>query len=270
MSARTFIKNSVKAAAYCVSPLLSNPRPASRILTYHSIGDLDHAMNVRPHAFAEQMAWIADHCALLRLGDAADAKPGIAITFDDGYRDNLTNAAPILVKHAIPATVFVVAERLGGPLMPDADTEHGKLMTWDEVRELAAMGIDIGGHTMTHPRLSHLPEEVQRHEIVGCCRLIADQLGRAVRHFAYPYGTSADYNAVSMRLAEEAGCIAAYSNRYGYNTTSTGRYELRRIWIDASDSLKTFQRKVIGALDTLQLLESPAALRLRKAFSRIG
>ncbi len=69
---------------------------ASRILTYHSVGRRDHDMNVTPEAFREQMEWLAAHYEVIRLHEAAACKPGVAVTFDDGFRDNLLNAAPIL------------------------------------------------------------------------------------------------------------------------------------------------------------------------------
>lgn len=251
-------------------PVLSQPRPPSRILTYHSVGQLDHAMNVTPENFAEQMAWLADHAPLNTLDDAADAKPGVAVTLDDGYRDNLTNAAPILVRHNVPAVVFVVADKLGDLLVTDAEPWHGRLMTWDEARELSAMGIAIGGHSLTHPRLSHLDANKQREEIVGSCRRIAQELGKPVSYFAYPYGTSADYDETSVRLAQEAGCAVACSNRYGFNVEGCDRFTLRRIWIDATDTLETFAAKVTGKLDALSVLDSPAGMFARRMLNKVA
>ncbi|MBM3290001.1 MAG: polysaccharide deacetylase family protein, partial [Candidatus Hydrogenedentes bacterium] len=166
---RTVIKKTVKRGSLCLGPLFPHPRPASRVLTYHSVGELDHAMNVTPENFAEQMAWLADHARLNTLDDAALARPGVAVTLDDGYRDNWHNAAPVLLRHNVPAVVFVVAGKLGDKLVTDDAPWHGQLMTWDEARELHAAGIAIGGHTMTHPRLSHLTADEQRREIIGSC-----------------------------------------------------------------------------------------------------
>jgi peptidoglycan/xylan/chitin deacetylase (PgdA/CDA1 family) len=267
---RTVIKRTFKRGALMLGPAFPSPRPPSRILTYHSVGQLDHAMNVTPTNFAEQMAWLADHAPLNTLDEAADATPGVAVTLDDGYRDNLTNAAPIMLRHKVPGVVFVVAHKLGDLLVTDAEPWHGRLMTWDEVRELSAMGIAIGGHSLTHPRLSHLSPERQREEIVGSCRKIAEELGQPVRYFAYPYGTSADYDDTSVALTKEAGCDVACSNRYGYNVAGCDRYTLRRIWIDATDTLETFAAKVEGKLDALGVLDSRAGMFARRMLNRVA
>ena len=269
-SLRTVIKRAVKRGAMVVGTVLRHPRPPSRILTYHSVGQLDHAMNVTPEDFAEQMAWLADNATLNTLDDAAEARPGVAVTLDDGYRDNFTNAAPILVRHEIPAVVFVVAGKLGGLLTTDAEPRHGCLMTWDETRELCAMGIAIGGHSLSHRRLSHLAPDEQREEIVGSCRRIAEELGQRVRYFAYPYGTSSDYDDTSVQLVKEAGCDVACSNRYGYNVKGCGRFTLRRIWIDATDTLETFSAKVQGRLDALSALDSRAGMFARRMLNKVA
>ncbi|MDZ4857358.1 MAG: polysaccharide deacetylase family protein, partial [Candidatus Hydrogenedentes bacterium] len=246
------------------------PRPPSRILTYHSVGQLDHAMNVTPENFAAQMAWLAGSAAINTLDDAANAKPGVAVTLDDGYRDNLTNAVPILNRFSIPATVFIVAGKLGDLLVSDAEPWHGRLMTWDEARALSELGIEIGGHSLTHPRLSQLTAGEQRTEIIGSCRRIAEELGKPVRYFAYPYGTSADYDETSVALAREAGCTVACSNRYGFNLSGCDRFTLRRIWIDATDTLETFAAKVEGRLDVLGFLDSRIGMIARRTLNRVA
>lgn len=227
-------------------------------------------MNVTPENFAEQMAWLAENVTVNDLEAAATAEPGVAVTLDDGYRDNLTNAAPTLLKYKVPAVVFIVAGKLGDTLVTDAEPWHGRLMTWDEARELSAMGIEIGGHTLTHPHLSRISSAEQRREIIDCCSRIADELGKPVRYFAYPYGTSADYNAESVQLVQEAGCSVACSNRYGYNIAGCDRFTLRRIWIDATDTMETFIAKVTGRLDVLCFLDSPAGMFARRMLNRVA
>lgn len=227
-------------------------------------------MNVTPEAFAAQMAWLAENHPVITLSDAAAGLPGVAITFDDGFRDNLLEAAPVLARHEIPATVFVVTGRLGGFLDDEPDSQHGALMTWDEVRRLRDLGIDIGGHTVNHIRLSHRDEAGQRHEISGCFETLARELAQTPKAFAYPYGSAADYNATSMRLAHQAGFTHAASNRYGPVRHADGPYNLRRIWIDATDDLATFQAKIDARLDALAHLEGTTALRLRRLLNHLS
>jgi peptidoglycan/xylan/chitin deacetylase (PgdA/CDA1 family) len=249
---------------------LGQPSAASRILTYHSVGARDHEMNVAPDAFRAQMEWLAASQEVITLADAADAAPGVAVTFDDGYRDNLVNAVPILREFGIPATVFVVAGRVGQLLDHDTDPDTSRLMSWDELRELASFGVRVGAHSLTHRRLALLDERTQHDEIAGCADLLRQHLGKGIDAFAYPFGTAADYSDTTIHLVQECRFRLAVSNRYGPNAPGADRWTLRRIWIDASDSLPTFQAKVTGRLDSLALLESDWGLRARNAVNWLG
>jgi peptidoglycan/xylan/chitin deacetylase (PgdA/CDA1 family) len=267
-AAKAALKRCVKAAAGLAGPLIASRHPDSRILTYHSVGHRAHEMNVTPDAFRAQMAWLADHFSVIPLAAAAKSEAGVALTFDDGYRDNLVNAAPVLESLGLPATVFVVPGRLGGLLDHDRDPETSRLLTWNELEELEAAGVGAGAHTMTHRRLSTLSAAEQREEIGRSGEALAERLGHPIRAFAYPFGAATDYTALSMRLVREAGFDHAVSNRYGRNRPGADRWALRRIWIDASDSLATFQAKVTGRLDLLTLLDSAAGAAARRIINR--
>ena len=244
--------------------------PRSVILTYHSVGLRDHEMNVSPASFREQMRWLADHGETVSLERAANGDEGVAITFDDGYRDNLTEAAPILDAYKVPATLFFVSGRAGGTLdHDDPADDHTRILSWDELRELANGGWAIGGHTVTHPRLSQLDIETQREEVEGCKRDIERELGREVTTFAYPFGSALDFTATTTRIVQESGYTLAVSNRYGVNSTERDPFALRRIWIDRSDSLASFAAKVEGRLDRLAWLDSPVGIRARRWANRL-
>jgi len=262
------LKRGVKAVAGWAGPLVAPRCPDTRILTYHSVGCRDHDMNVSLDAFKAQMAWLAEHCAVIPLSAAADSEPGVALTFDDGYRDNLVNALPVLADLGLPATVFVVPGRMGGMLDHDRDPTTSQLLSWEELDELEAAGIEAGAHTMTHRRLSALSSSEQREEIVRSAEVLSGHLGHTVRAFAYPFGAVTDYTALSMQLVREAGFDYAVSNRYGRTHPGGERWGLRRIWIDASDSLATFQAKVTGRLDLLSVLDSAAGAAARRILNR--
>ena len=263
---KDWLKRGVKrsVAFVCARP----EEPRSRILTYHSVGERDHAMNVAPEVFRAQMQWLAAEGLVISLADALDGMPGVAITFDDGYRDNLEHAAPILYHLEFPATVFVVPGRLGGMLDHDHDLDTSRLMTWDEVLELEAMGMTIGAHTMTHARLARLDRTAQEYEISECKAVLEDALGHEVGAFAYPFGSAADYDAISRELALAAGYDIAVSNRYGPVDSAEGRWDVRRIWIDRTDSQETFMAKIDGRLDALAYLDSDWGLRARRGINR--
>jgi len=243
-------------------------RRGCRVLTYHNVGSRDHDMNVTPAVFERQMAWLAERGCVLPLVEAAARGEGVALTFDDGYRDNLVNAAPILRARGLPATFFVIAGFADGRPTPD-DAETGGLMTWAEIRELKSMGFDIGGHSVSHAHLADLDEAGQRQEIVGCARLLEEHLGHAVETFAYPFGTAADYDDTSVRLAREAGFGYAFSNQYGLVRPGDDRWRLRRVWVDGTDTMASFQAKVDGRLDTLSVLEWGPSLVARRLVNRV-
>lgn len=115
----------------------------------------------------------------------------VAITFDDGYRDNRTIAAPLLKQYDMPATFFVTSDYIGTDRVFPWDSEIGArypMMSWDDVRDLANMGFDIGGHTMNHIDLGNAPLDVAEREIFGCKARIERELGREIHDFAYPFG----------------------------------------------------------------------------------
>src|SRR5262249_23039354 len=141
------------------------------------------AVNVTPDHFGAQLKWLAQRGyrgVSLReyLHQAVEqpdrAKRLVALTFDDGYLDNLTYAWPILEKFGFGATIFVIAERVGTDPMIDPDllTTHPgvprtayQFLAWSDVQTLHYKGIEIGSHTCTHPKLDQLDAAAQRYEI---------------------------------------------------------------------------------------------------------
>jgi peptidoglycan/xylan/chitin deacetylase (PgdA/CDA1 family) len=261
------IKKTVKRAALLAGPVFR--RNGSRILTYHSVGRRPHEMNVAPAEFRRQMEWLKHKSHAIGFEAAAAGEEGVAVTFDDGYLDNYANAAPILIELDLPATFFVVANRVGGMLDHDTDPDSAALMSWQDIHDLQKAGFEIGCHTKTHPRLATLAQDAQQDEIAGAKRLLEQELGKPVASFAYPFGSRADYNQLSVSIAKGAGFRQAASNRYGVNTPPTNRFDLRRIWIDSTDSLDTFMAKVDGRLDILAALDSPAGTAARRLLNRL-
>jgi peptidoglycan/xylan/chitin deacetylase (PgdA/CDA1 family) len=127
----------------------------------------------------------------------------VALTFDDGLLDNLEQLAPLLRDEGVPATVFVTTAWMG---KPHPSVPYARNMTADEVRELHRAGVEIGGHTVTHPDLTTLSFAAARDEVRDGCAQLAEITGAPVDVFAYPFGFA---NAETIRATGAAGVRAA-------------------------------------------------------------
>lgn len=135
-----------------------------------------------------------------------------------------------------------------GVAMPD-DAFNGLYMTWDHVREIASEDIDIGAHTMSHPRLTLLPREQVREELGGSKRRIEEEIARPVLVFAYPFGLSADFSPEIEAVAVKVGFEAAFTLRSGPCSLLEARRAptaIRRIFVSHKDSLPRFAAKISG------------------------
>jgi peptidoglycan/xylan/chitin deacetylase (PgdA/CDA1 family) len=126
-----------------------------------------------------------------------------ALTFDDGLVDNLETLAPLLEEEAAPATVFIVSQLLGKPYPAASWT---RTVTAEETRELHARGVEIGGHTRTHPDLTMLSVDDAYEELAGCKHDLEELLGASVTVAAYPFGRA---NPDVVSVCRRAGFFAA-------------------------------------------------------------
>jgi peptidoglycan/xylan/chitin deacetylase (PgdA/CDA1 family) len=226
------------------------------ILMYHIVAEPLSAQEGRyccpPKRFEAQMRHLRESGVSLTTLDAlVEALDGarewpqfaVAVTFDDGFADTLANALPVLVRHGIPATMFAVADRLGGvnDWMSRRGFPERRLVSAAELRELSAAGVGIGSHTRTHPRLPEVDASAKREEIGGSKRRLEDVLGSSVSSFAYPYG---QYDEDSLRAVQEAGYRIGCSTRSGFNGPDIDRYSMRRVEIYGDDNLWQFRQKL--------------------------
>ena len=183
------------------------------ILTYHSLDASRSVISVDPAAFEVQIArLLARGIAIVPLADLLHASPeanAVALTFDDGLASVESVAAPILRRHRLPATIFVVAGHAGGTNAWGGRSQAGipalPVMGWDQLRALAASGLDIGAHTVTHPDLTRLSNAHIEREVRGSLEWLEAQIGIRPRSFAYPYGAiSPTARAVARRCFDVA------------------------------------------------------------------
>ncbi len=168
------------------------------ILTFHSIDDSGSVLSYRPDDFVALVESLLEAAVRVvplttLLSDAPSTDDRVAITFDDGIRSVRTAALPVLARHRLPATVYVVSQWTGRtnrwPSQP-ASAQTFDLMDWAELAELRDAGIDIASHGVTHAPLDKLGVKELQAELVDSKRVIEDALQVEARHFAYPYGAS--------------------------------------------------------------------------------
>ena len=154
---------------------------------------------------------------LVRRLEAGDPIGGtLSITFDDGYRDNRTIAAPILAERGLPATFYITAGFIGTDHLAPWDAEAGvrsEWMTWSQVRELREMGFDLGAHTVNHVDLGKVHGAEARSEILESRRRLEVETKAPIRTFSYPFGGSEHFTEENRELVRSLGfdaCLSAY------------------------------------------------------------
>lgn len=214
-------------------------RDVPMILMYHGVAEVAEdpdLLCVSPSRFAEQMAWLQRRGLRgVGIGTLVDAMRAgrqrglVGLTFDDGYLSVLEAALPELKRRGFGATAYIISDRLGGTNEWD-EGPSWPLMTIDQVRELAAAGIEIGSHAATHMRLAGVSPEQLTAEVTGSRTSLAAFLGTEIRGFAYPYGSM---DAAARRAVRDAG--------YGYacaveaSTTEIGLMALPRMYVGQQD-----------------------------------
>lgn len=166
-------------------------------LAYHGVGEVTEAQD--PNTLVVAPDLLREHLRLLRRrgyrfttaeGVLEEGPPGhgtAVLTFDDGWRDNLTHALPILQEFEVPAT-FYVCPGWWGQQHPDVDGPHGALLTEDEALALVDAGMELGSHTLTHPDLRRLDDGELRRQLRDSKAAVEQLTGRPCRTFAYPSG----------------------------------------------------------------------------------
>lgn len=209
------------------------------VLMYHSIGDEpNNDAVISKERFAEQMAFLHSKqynpLTLDELYSYITAKKPlppkpVVITFDDGYRDTYDVALPILKKYGFRSTMFI----------PAGDV--GKYLTWQQLREMKAAGMDIGSHSYTHRELDGLSREVQAAEITKAKELLDRELNQDTRWFCYPYGT---FNQTTKELLKANGITIAVTIKPGWTKAGDDPLTLQRVWLGNGVTLKHFEERL--------------------------
>lgn len=243
------------------------------VLMYHHVGPTPapgyEKYSVTPELFGKQLAWLRHFGyravtldqLIGRWTQGAGTARNVAITFDDGYRDCLDHAVPVLVRHGFTATFYLVSGEMGrvaGWLVRERGIAL-RIMDWAGARQLAGAGLAIGAHTVTHPRLALSDRQTVRRELRDSKVRIEQELGCPVTHVSYPNGS---YTDAVLAEARDAGYDSGCTSDAGLAGPRDDRWALPRVLIDG--------RK--GGLDFVVRVKTgrPAGDLVRRAARRIG
>lgn len=303
-----------------LSVVRSHNRRRARILAYHGVDDgEDPVVNfdgfqVPSKIFRQQLDHLARKYRVVPLSEFFSGRPlpdhAVAITFDDGYRNNVRVAAPILKNFRMPATFFVTTGFLYGshvpwwyelrmaitkatvpsidivgesplPVATSADkvnalirleerlkslpeeerkqiltaiirlsgchkTDAYPMMNENDVRELIAMGFDVGPHTVSHVSLGHETESRAVQEAVDSVAHVGRLIKRVPICYSYPYGRPENISEAVVNALKEAGCRGAVTTTSGLNDSGTDPYRLRRLNISGNFDELAFEAVLSG------------------------
>jgi peptidoglycan/xylan/chitin deacetylase (PgdA/CDA1 family) len=207
-------------------------RQRALVLMYHRVlndaavpDDIDPGMYVTHSTFERHLEHLsANHDVVgfdafrrWLLGETTFPRIPCVITFDDGWADNYTEAFPLLRRYGLPATIFLATGLVGTTSM----------LTWDQVREMEAEGIDFGSHTVTHPVLTTIDDERIRVELMCSKDRLQAELDHPIEWFCYPKGA---YDSRSLAVARST-YVGAVSTEEGPVNVNDDPHRVHRIGI---------------------------------------
>jgi peptidoglycan/xylan/chitin deacetylase (PgdA/CDA1 family) len=243
------------------------------VLCYHSIHPVYNHASATPELFDEHVRWLTSHCDIVpfstvleRVGSDSGTRPTVAITFDDGYRDNYREALPILRRYGVPATFFITTGLIEGDSsvigrlhrLWGADPDEIEGLSWEEIFEMRDAGMEIGAHTVNHPNLQHISEDAVVEELSRSKEALENRLGHAVTSLAYPFGVPRrHFSSRTMQLASSCGFLRAAAILYRRVRTTDHAFAIPRLAV-TGDSVEMLRAKALGKLDFVGLWQEHA------------
>jgi peptidoglycan/xylan/chitin deacetylase (PgdA/CDA1 family) len=241
------------------------------ILAYHNVGHAPEnarlkGLYVTPQQFERQLRTLRqlgfrgvsiNEALAVLVAEPGTASRLVALTFDDGYVDNLTVALPILQQYGFTATCYVVSDCISTYNQWDAERLNVRkpVMSATELEQWLDAGMEIGSHSRSHPRLDELDTHSAHEEIAGSRTALGQLLGREIKHFCYPYGRFAPEVVSSVR---QAGYHSAVSTRRGLACAADDLYSLPRVSVHGGGSFMKFVLKVATRYEDLKRKRSAA------------
>jgi peptidoglycan/xylan/chitin deacetylase (PgdA/CDA1 family) len=258
--------------------------PSGRVvvLCYHSIHPTKSLRSATPESFERHLRWLKEHCDVIPFCDVFKAleaqgrnRPTVAITFDDGFADNYEYALPVLQKHKIPATFFLIA----GLLEKDAAVlervrvlyrssfEDTRPLEWSQVCEMHKAGMEIGAHTFSHPNLARLNRNEAKIEMQLSKEIIEQRLGAAVASMAYPFGKPRrHFKKETVEVAGEVGFAYAASVQFRAVRPDSSRMNIPR-FLTGREEPGILGDMVFGGWDLVGLWQEKIPLAIARIIS---
>ena len=237
----------VCAVLYFVYLKLTNKMPRCLVIYYHGVKK-DHVP-----AFRRQMDYLARKCTVVKASEITTSRsngsnPLVAITFDDAFVSVMENAVPILREYRLPAGIFVPAGNLGRPAqweMPkNYSGENETVMNKELIAELDNDGFEIFSHSLSHPKLTEIPDDRLEEELIGSKHALEKIIGHEVSAISYPNGAFDErvYNAT-----QKAGYKFGFTIEPNMINGRTDCLAIGRFSVLACDSTMKFKLEVSGA-----------------------
>ncbi len=217
------------------------------VLMYHSVGNSGWEFSITPEAFEKQIAYLcknnyefltAESLYNMISGKNNPAEKSVLITFDDGYRDFMTEAMPILNKYKIPTILFVHTNRSSDRLRNNLP-----LLDWPEIKSLSG-NFEIGSHSHSHPNLKSFSGEGLDEELDNTEQVFLRELGRRPQFFSYPGGSFSLSIAESLR---KRGYKLGFTISPGLVRRKSNPLTLPRFGLSIDTSFAEFKARVSGA-----------------------
>lgn len=254
MTLRSTARTGLKAVSAAIDLVRREP-PGVVVLLYHQVGaPRPSAVNLSPERFDAQLAHLVATGGVATLDDGLSAmrrstspladRPRVVVTFDDGTADFVEHALPALVRHGVPATLYVATRWLdeGASFWDD-----GTVLSWSALRDAVGTGlVTIGSHTHTHALLDRLAASEIADELDRSIGRIEEELGVTPRHFAYPKALAPSPAAdLAVRARFESAALAGTrANPY----RATDPFLFSRSPVQVADGMTWFERKVEGGM----------------------
>jgi len=215
------------------------------VLYYHRVADSDPTpWTISRRGFAAHLDWLQARVELIsltevhqRLSRGWNDRLAVAITFDDGYAENMDFALPQLVQRGIPCLYYVSTTHVFNQVYFEHDLKLGLRLQPNSVcdlRQMVQWGIEIGSHTRTHANLGAQPQAPQLpEELVGSRRELTQRLGVPIDHFAFPYGQRDNVSPAAIAWAKRAGYKTVSGAYGGYNRIGSDPFFIQRMHGDA-------------------------------------